>query len=724
MLELHVHGGPAIVSSILAAISSLSTVAAPIRYAEPGEFTKRAFYNDRLDLTQAEALGDSLSAVTEEQRRLSVQGTRSKLSDVYEEWRAMLLHARGELEALIDFSEDQHFDESGGELASNVAKQVRNLMSRIELHTENALRGELLRNGISVSLIGTPNAGKSSILNQLIGRNAAIVSQKAGTTRDIVEVSIDLGGFLCRLSDTAGLRTAGGEGFANFTQSEPLEDVEEEGIRRAHAQAEQSDIVVIVLPISQSSSESGPVVNLDAEVVSSANKLAKAGKHLVIAINKVDLLDTPVTRPKNGAQAKAVLGGTTADVTRDDRVVQAVRQVIPSVHLHQVYLISCTYAQASGQNRPPSPGVVSAHPGSCLTVLEDDPGKFHAFTTGLIQAFRDITVALQPEQTNRQYSTNGTIKEYASPTMTLPDPSVWEDSLGATTRQRQLLEACRNELINFLDLVPGARPPAESRMRVSTPFQLAAPVHSAAPLPRGASGNGLSAAGGNSQHLIESPIPSSRSSHDSPTTLCPHTVDRHSITPINQNASQVSADDETKSNNLMRASPQAYSYSLQDNVSFRRTDLGPVTCTRPVAEAQTSAGPDHYVQAPGVGSGPAYPHGADPARGLLRADPAPPSSPSCINGRTTAYGSESVIPSLTSPSLPKHPDSPLAHGVSPTVSDGQPPPDSARSPDNEEIDIVAAAEHLRAAAAALGKITGRGENVGDVEEVLGVVFEK
>lgn len=112
ILELHVHGGPAIVKAVLAAIGSLNSRTQPIRYAEPGEFTRRAFLNDRLDLPQIEALGDTLNAVTEEQRRLSVQGTTSGLAKRYEEWRQMLLYARGELEALIDFSEDQHFDES------------------------------------------------------------------------------------------------------------------------------------------------------------------------------------------------------------------------------------------------------------------------------------------------------------------------------------------------------------------------------------------------------------------------------------------------------------------------------------------------------------------------------------------------------------------------------------------------------------------------------------
>lgn len=197
LLELHVHGGTAIVRAVLAAIPRIPGTgpSQSIRYAEPGEFTRRAFANDRLDLTQVEALGDSLAASTEQQRRLSVRGTTNSLATRYENWRKLLLEARGELEALIDFSEDQHFDESIGELLGSVAAQVVSLRAALLAHQENAVRGELLRSGISLALLGAPNAGKSSLLNAVVGREAAIVSREAGTTRDVVEVGIDLGGF-------------------------------------------------------------------------------------------------------------------------------------------------------------------------------------------------------------------------------------------------------------------------------------------------------------------------------------------------------------------------------------------------------------------------------------------------------------------------------------------------------------------------------------------------
>lgn len=248
ILELHIHGGHATVKAVLAAIGQCRSKHT-IRYADAGEFTRRAFQNDRLDLGQVEALSDALSAETEQQRRAAMRGNSGKLGRIYEEWRQLLLAARGELEALIDFSEDQHFDESPAELMRNVTSQIGPILQAIRRHQKGSRCGELLKRGIRISLLGPPNAGKSSLLNVIVDREASIVSEEAGTTRDIVEVSVDIGGYLCVFADTAGLRSPSSIG-----------GVEQEGIRRAKAKAKDSDLVRL-FPLSNRPYESWYIHN-------------------------------------------------------------------------------------------------------------------------------------------------------------------------------------------------------------------------------------------------------------------------------------------------------------------------------------------------------------------------------------------------------------------------------------------------------------------------------
>lgn len=411
VLELHIHGGPAVVKAVLAAIpkcktgSSLSNT----RYAEPGEFTRRAFMNNRLDLTQVEALGDTLGATTEQQRRLSVRGTTNNLSKQYERWRQQLLYARGELEALIDFSEDQHFDESPAELCASVSLQVEVLIRMLQAHIQNAMRGELLRNGISLSLLGAPNAGKSSLLNCIVGREAAIVSHEAGTTRDVVEVGLDLGGYFCRLGDTAGLRKAARDAYVGNIQQQSIGQIEEEGMRRAKLRAAESDVVIVVLSIERISNACE--VHLDPEVVTTAAQLVQTKDNVLVVVNKSDL-----------ARDDADLEGA----------VDATIKALPGINHDRIHTLSCK------EGKEKAPNLMQVHRAS--SVAQQDAGKIQAFLDALIRHFGSLTTAATPDLA-------------ADASLAGDPPSIWQDSLGATERHRLLLESCLAALSAFIDEV-------------------------------------------------------------------------------------------------------------------------------------------------------------------------------------------------------------------------------------------------------------------------------
>lgn len=410
VLELHVHGGPAIVRAVLAAISKCSGPqgSSTIRYAEPGEFTRRAFMNGKLDLTQVEALGDVLSATTEQQRRLSVRGTSNSLAKRYESWRQQLLYARGELEALIDFSEDQHFDESPAELCASVLTQVHVLRRMLLAHCQNAVKGELLRNGISISLLGAPNAGKSSLLNCIIGRQAAIVSQEPGTTRDVVEVGVDLGGYLCRLGDTAGLRKDTLDPMPPSQSKNMIGQVEYEGMRRAKERAIESDLVVVVV----SFEEVGGIhrLHLDPEVCSTAAGLIQEKDNVVVAINKAD---------------------TARDLASLERAVHSTMEALPGIKRECIHVISCKDA---------AEGI----PVLMHETKDADPGDMQVFLQGVIRCLGDLTAAATPDLDDADQ---------------LGDPSIWQESLGASERHRLLLEKCLLSLDAFATEVGVANDP-------------------------------------------------------------------------------------------------------------------------------------------------------------------------------------------------------------------------------------------------------------------------
>ena len=226
VVEFHVHGGRAVIEAMLAALACVDG----LRLATPGEFTRRAVENGKFDLTAAEALADLVNAETEAQRRQALRQYDGALAHLYDGWRTRLIEQAAWIEAAIDFSDE----ELPEDLLARAGAALQAVRSEIRRHLDDGGRGEIVRDGLHVALIGPPNAGKSSLLNALAGRDVAIVSETPGTTRDVIEVRLDLGGFVVSVADTAGLRQSG-------------DLIEKEGVRRALAQAKSADLVVLVL---------------------------------------------------------------------------------------------------------------------------------------------------------------------------------------------------------------------------------------------------------------------------------------------------------------------------------------------------------------------------------------------------------------------------------------------------------------------------------------------
>ncbi len=220
--ELHLHGGRAVVAAVADALA-----AAGARPAEPGEFTRRAFLNGKLDLVAAEAVADLVAAETEAQRRQALRQLEGALGDLYRSWSARLLALMAGEEALIDFPDE----DLPPALAAAAAAERAALAADIAAHLADSHRGERLREGLVFAVTGPPNVGKSSLVNALAGRDVAIVSALPGTTRDALETRLILGGVPVTLVDTAGLR-------------ETADPIEAEGVRRARAHAAAADLVL------------------------------------------------------------------------------------------------------------------------------------------------------------------------------------------------------------------------------------------------------------------------------------------------------------------------------------------------------------------------------------------------------------------------------------------------------------------------------------------------
>ncbi len=325
--ELQTHGGRAVAEAIGGALGRLPG----FRAAEPGEFSRRAFLNGKLDLTQAEAIADLAAAETEAQRRQALAQANGALAKLYDAWRDRLIRLRAHVEAAIEFPDDDI-----GDPAAGLAGALTFLRGEIARHLADARRGERLRDGLTIAIIGAPNAGKSSLLNALARRDAAIVSPEAGTTRDAIEVHLDLGGYPVILVDTAGLRRAEGA-------------VEAEGIARARARATDADLVLALFA---------------ADAPEDAETRALIDQRAIVVTSKADLAPTPqrdhlpadglgdrlAVSTKRNAGIEALLGALTVRVSR----LLADREAPPPTRArHREALTQCLGALDAALEGPP-----------------------------------------------------------------------------------------------------------------------------------------------------------------------------------------------------------------------------------------------------------------------------------------------------------------------------------------------------------------------------------
>jgi tRNA modification GTPase len=276
--EFHVHGGRATLAALFAALSAFENV----RPAEPGEFTRRGFENGKLDLTEAEALDDLIHADTDRQRRQALRQLKGLLGERARDWRGRIIEASALIEAGIDFSDE---GDVPAELITPAVTRISSLLKEIQQVLAGQGRGERLREGLVVAVSGPPNVGKSTLINLFARREVAIVSPHAGTTRDIIEVQLDLEGYPVTVIDTAGIR-------------ETEDPVEQEGVRRARARASEADLVLWMIDARQV-----------RQVAEKSGSVTEAPVWLVR--NKIDLVGSAVT----DRATRPAVGGITFDIS-------------------------------------------------------------------------------------------------------------------------------------------------------------------------------------------------------------------------------------------------------------------------------------------------------------------------------------------------------------------------------------------------------------------------
>jgi tRNA modification GTPase len=254
IVEINIHGSLAVINTVLNVLGEIKG----IRLAEPGEFTKRAFENDKMDLTQVEGLADLIEAQTEAQLKQARHQMDGKLSEVINCWREKLVALLAKIEAAIDFSDE----EIPKNLENQNEAEIQKLLKQMKTYFKEADKGIKLREGLNVSIVGAPNAGKSSLFNYILKEDRAIISSTPGTTRDVIEAYVDIKGYPVSIYDTAGIR-------------ETCEEIETEGIKRALKKAENADIKVLV-------SENEDNIFFKKELID---------KNTIIVLNKIDQYD-------------------------------------------------------------------------------------------------------------------------------------------------------------------------------------------------------------------------------------------------------------------------------------------------------------------------------------------------------------------------------------------------------------------------------------------------
>jgi tRNA modification GTPase len=318
--EFQVHGGRAVIAAVLAALGRIEG----LRPAEPGEFTRRAFENGRLDLTAVEGLADLIYAETEAQRRQAYRQLAGTLGQRVEDWRSRLIETQALVEAGIDFSDEGDVPDK---LLGSALATARSLREEISTALADDQRGERLREGLVVAIAGPPNAGKSSLLNRLARRDVAIVTPHAGTTRDVIEVHLDLGGYPVTLLDTAGIR-------------DTQDPVEIEGVQRARDRAAAADLVLWVTDATAPAPEaargegaSGPVwqVPNKTDLLASAPEAIPCQSGQTFPVSALTGIGLPELIAALGRHAETALAGAETSLVTRERHRVALRKVVEAL---------------------------------------------------------------------------------------------------------------------------------------------------------------------------------------------------------------------------------------------------------------------------------------------------------------------------------------------------------------------------------------------------------